>query len=222
MIITIDGPSGTGKSTVARLLAQKLKFSFFDTGAMYRAFSWWVQKEGLDLSRKSEWLDRISEFSFNIEEKENQKRYIVNGSDVTEEIRRKEITSAVSAIAAIKEVRDFFLPIQRTYAKQHDSVFEGRDLGSVVFPEADLKFFLTASPEIRGKRRYLEILSKNPQSSISLEEIIESLQGRDEQDSKREIAPLTCPANAEIIDTSNYEADEVVEILFKHVLTKKK
>jgi cytidylate kinase len=222
MIITIDGPSGTGKSTVARLLAKKLGFSFFDTGAMYRALSWWIQQEKIDMQDLKELTSRLKDFQFSIQELGEEKRYFVHDVDVTEEIRKKEINEVVSKISAIKEIRELLLPIQREYAKTHDSVFEGRDLGTVVFPEADVKFFLTASPEVRGKRRYLELLSKNPNSSIQLEEVIQSLQKRDEQDSSREIAPLKCPLDAWILDTSEYPVDQVIGMLLQYTLTKKK
>lgn len=222
MIITIDGPSGTGKSTVARLLAKKLGFSFFDTGAMYRALSWWIHQEKIDVHDLKELKKRLKDFRFSIQEHGEEKRYFVHGVDVTEEIRKKEINEAVSKISAIKEIRELLLPIQREYARTHDSVFEGRDLGTVVFPEADVKFFLTASPEVRGKRRYLELLSKNPEGSFQLEEVIESLQKRDEQDSSREIAPLKCPTDAWVLDTSEYSIDQVIEKLLQYTLTKKK
>ena len=222
MIITIDGPSGTGKSTVARLLAKKLGFSFFDTGAMYRSLVFWLQKEKMNLQGNVEWQSYLKNFHFSIEEELNEKKYFVNGLDVTQEIRKKEVNDAVSAIAAIKAIRDFFLPIQREYAKNHDSIFEGRDLGTIVFPHAEIKFFLTANAEERGKRRYLEILSKDPQSSVKLEDVIESLKKRDEQDESREIAPLKCPPDAWVLDTSDCSIDQVIEILFKYTLTKKK
>ncbi len=222
MIITIDGPSGTGKSTVARLLAQKLGFSFFDTGAMYRALSWWIQKEKIDIQDLGQLTSRLKDFEFSIQEHQHEKRYFVHSTDVTEEIRKKEINEAVSKIAAVKEIRQLLLPIQRAYARTHDSVFEGRDLGTVVFPEADVKFFLSASPEVRGQRRYLELVSKNPTASCSLEEVIESLKKRDEQDSSREVAPLKCPTDAWALDTSNYSIDQVIEMLLQYTLTKKK
>jgi len=222
MIITIDGPSGTGKSTVARLLAKKLGFSFFDTGAMYRALSWWIRQEKIDIEDLKELTCRLKDFQFSIQELGEEKRYFVHSMDVTEEIRKKEINEAVSKISAIKKIRELLLPIQREYAATHDSVFEGRDLGTVVFPRADVKFFLTASLEVRGKRRYLELLAKNPKSSIRLEEVMESLQKRDEQDSSREIAPLKCPIDAHLLDTSEYSIDQVIEMLLQHTLTKKK
>ena len=222
MIITIDGPSGTGKSTVARLLANELNFSFFDTGAMYRSLVFWIRLENLDVEDLGKLKQSLERFSFSIQEEGGVKKYFVSGIDVTEEIRKKEISEAVSEIAAIKEIRDFLLPVQREYASSHDSVFEGRDLGTVVFPKAEVKFFLTANEKVRGERRYAELLAKNKTMTQSLEEVIDSLNRRDEQDSSREIAPLKCPEDAIVVDTSDCSIEEVVEILLKHTLTKKK
>jgi cytidylate kinase len=222
MIVTIDGPSGTGKSTVAKLLAKRLGFSFFDTGAMYRSLVWWIHKKQIDLSDLEKVKDLLKTFPFVIEEGESGKRYQVGGFDVTEEIRQKSVTEAVSKISAIKEIRALLLPLQRDYAKCHDSVFEGRDLGTVVFPSADVKFFLTANPSIRGQRRYLELKAKDPHFQTPLEEVIASLQKRDEQDSGREIAPLKCPEDAIVVDTSFLSIEEVVEILLQNTLKKRK
>lgn len=222
MIITIDGPSGTGKSTVARLLAQRLGFSFFDTGAMYRALAWWIMHQKLDVRNLVNLKEQLSRFSFSITESLHEKKYSVGETDITEEIRSKEVTEAVSEISAIGEIRQLLLPVQRAYAQNHNVVFEGRDLGTVVFPQADVKIFLTARPEIRGKRRYLELSGKNLQNNHSLAEIIQSLEQRDEQDSSRKIAPLRCPEDAWILDTSDLSIDQVVEMLLQYILPKKK
>ena len=222
MIVTIDGPSGTGKSTVAKLLAKKLCFSFFDTGAMYRASVWWIHHHQIDIENVSDLAEKFSQFHLEIQEKEGLKHYLVEGVDITEEIRQKKITEEVSKISALKEVREALLPLQREYAFSHDCVFEGRDLGTVVFPKADVKIFLTANPEVRAERRYKELMVKNPRTLLSKEEVLVSLEKRDAQDMNREIAPLKCPEDAFVLDTSFYEIDQVVDLLLTHVLTKKK
>lgn len=214
MIVTIDGPSGTGKSTVARLLANKLRMSFFDTGALYRALAWWVEEKQIPWEKIPE---HLSSFSFVIQEEGGDKQYFVLGRNITEEIRKKEITEKASKVAAIKEVRASLLPLQRNYAKEHDSVFEGRDLGTVVFPEAEIKIFLTAKPEVRAERRYLEIQKKNPNLSLNREEVLDDLEKRDAQDAGREIAPLKCPEGAFVLDTSDLTTSEVVDKLYEYI-----
>src|SRR3990167_8224010 len=155
MIVTIDGPSGTGKSTVARLLAKKMHFSFYDTGALYRSVAWWILQNRIALDKIQE---QLPSFCFRIEEGSEGKKYFVHEEEVTSLIRSPEITALASKIAALKEVREALLPLQRLYAKEHDSVFEGRDLGTVVFPLADIKVFLTAKSLVRAKRRYQEMI----------------------------------------------------------------
>ncbi len=214
MIITIDGPAGTGKSTVARLLANKLGFYFFDTGAVYRSFAWWLFSQEIPLDRAEEGLNS---FSFRIGEDKNLKKYYVGNVDVTDFIRSPQISEAASKIARIKEVRADFLPIQRDFGKKHDSVFEGRDVGSVVFPEADFKFFLVASPEVRAERRYKELLLKNPREQLTKEQVLQDIRERDYQDSSREIAPLVCPEGAIVVDTSGLSIEQVVDCLFSNL-----
>ena len=216
MIVTIDGPSGTGKSTVAKELARKLQFSFFDTGALYRSLAWWT------LKKEKEVEEVLPSFDFKIEEEQEKKRYFVGNIEVTEEIRSKKITEKASKIAAVKEVRALLLPLQRNYAKKQDSVFEGRDLGSVVFPEAEVKIFLSADSLIRAKRRHKEFLAKNPGDKTTVEEFQKVMEARDKQDSSREVAPLKCPEGAFSLDTSNLTMDEVVDTLLMHVLGEKK
>ncbi len=219
MIITIDGPSGTGKSTIAKLLAAKLQISFFDTGALYRALAWWVAHEKISWDRITQVLGN---FIFSVKEDEGNKEYFVSDINVTQEIRKKEITEMASKIAAVKEVRAALLPIQKEYARKGDFVFEGRDLGTVVFPEAEVKIFLTARSDVRAKRRYKEMLEKDPMLKIELQDVLESLDKRDAQDVNREIAPLKCPEGAFILDSSDLTIHQVVEILYQHILTKKR
>jgi cytidylate kinase len=214
MIITIDGPSGTGKSTIARLLANRLRVSFFDTGAVYRALAWWIHIREISTDRI---VEHLPEFSFFIEDDGQNKQYFVLATNVTEEIRKKEITEKASKIAAIKEVRESLLPIQRDYAEKHDSVFEGRDLGTVVFPKADVKIFLTARADVRAERRFLEMQQKNPNQILKKEEVLEALEERDAQDAGREIAPLKCPEGAFVLDTSDLTISEVVDKLYDYI-----
>jgi len=202
MIITIDGPSGTGKSTTARCLAQRLGFAFFDTGALYRSFAYFSHVlQGRDV------------FSWRVQERDGGKHYIVCGIDVTNDIRSPEITALASQLAALPEVRALLLPFQRDYAKIHDTVFEGRDVGTVVFPEAEIKIFLTATPHVRAERRHREMRAKQINPPPSVEEILDALQQRDQADSTRNVAPLACPKEAFVLDTSFLVQEEVVDIL---------
>ena len=212
MIITIDGPSGTGKSTVARRVAEALHLPYFDTGAMYRAVTWYLLKEGIPLQDEGHIKAALEKFSFRIESKEKEKRYFANDIDITKEIRTKEINAAVSQVSALASV-EMLWKIQRDFGAQKAGVFEGRDMGSVVFPEAELKFFLTAKPAVRAERRLKEMQEKLPEESQkwSHDEMIKELMRRDAYDSSRALAPLTCPKGAYVIDTSRLTIDQVVE-----------
>jgi len=213
MIITIDGPSGTGKATVAKEVAKRLSFTFFDTGAMYRAITWCMMHEKISLDDENAIENLLNSFNFRIEEKNGKKQYFVGDDDVTEVIRTSEVTAKVSAVSAIGIVRKKISGIQRKFAEKSNAVFEGRDMGSAVFPKADLKIFLNARPEVRAERRFKELVEKNPHCTY--EEILRDLLLRDEADSTRAISPLIKPEDAIEIDTSNLTVDEVVEkILF--------
>jgi len=217
MIVTIDGPSGTGKTTISKLVAERLGFSHFDTGAMYRSVTWFLLDKSVDLSDLDLIQKQLCNFKYDIKDTDLGKRYYVNNKDVTDDIRSIKIVSVVSAF---KFVRALLLEAQRQYGYQASAVFEGRDLGSVVFPNAEFKFFLTASASVRSKRRLNELLSKNPNMEISEEQILESINKRDEFDSTREIAPLKCPEGAIVIDTSNLTIDQVVNQIINCVLKK--
>lgn len=212
MIITIDGPSGTGKSTVAKGVAKKLGFTFFDTGAMYRSLAWLILKEGIDPEDQTRTKEILPQFQYEIRlGPSGERRYFVQGIDVTDSIRSSSISMAASQIATYPEVREAMVKIQRKFGHAIDAVFEGRDMGTVVFPDADLKIFLTAKPKVRAERRYRELLQKFPDLSMTPEEILKEIEERDKTDSTRAISPLMQAPDAILIDTSNLTAHEVIE-----------
>lgn len=214
MIITIDGPSGTGKSTVAKGLARRLEFTFFDTGAMYRSLAWLLQKKKISPDEVEKIVALLPEFHFEIRtELEGGKRYLVNGTDVSEAIRTQQISTLASQFASISEVRKALVKIQRQFGRSADAVFEGRDMGTVVFPDADLKIFLTAKPEVRAERRYRELLAKFPDisESLSSDQILADIVQRDHNDSTRAVSPLKQAHDAILIDTSNLSVEQVIQ-----------
>ncbi|MCB1107183.1 MAG: (d)CMP kinase [Chlamydiia bacterium] len=211
MIITIDGPSGTGKSTVARRLADFLGMTYFDTGALYRAIAWKLLEEKVSYKNKEELVSLLKRFSFRIRVFNEEKHYFVGEIDVTKAIRSPEVTSIVSEVSAVKEVRDALKPLQTDFSKETDVVFEGRDLGTIVFPYADMKFYLTARPEVRAKRRFTELQKKFPDQKFSFETTLKEIQERDDYDSSREVAPLRQAEDAVLVDTSDLTIEEVVQ-----------
>ncbi|MFT4553469.1 MAG: cytidylate kinase [Chlamydiales bacterium] len=213
MIITIDGPAGSGKSSVAKNLAEKIGYIFFDSGAMYRAVTYGLIKEDID-PHNSELLSQfLQNFNYSISSEAGEKIYHVNGEDVTQHIRSRIVTNRVSEIAAIAEVRNSLVHIQRNCAKDVNAVFEGRDMGTVVFPKAQLKVFLIASPRVRAERRFNEIMAKNSEEAkaLSLKQVEDDIIRRDHLDSTREHSPLREPENAKVIDTSNLSIAEVIK-----------
>ncbi len=212
MIITIDGPSGTGKSTVAKGVAKKLRFTFFDTGAMYRSLAWLILKEKIDPLDEEKIRALLPQFQYEIRTlKQGERHYFVQGVDVTGEIRSQAISMAASQIAVYPAVREAMVKIQRHFGHAIDAVFEGRDMGTVVFPDADLKIFLTGRPEVRAERRYRELMHKFPDLSMTLDEILSEIEERDKTDSTRAISPLKKAPDALVIDTSDLTAHEVVD-----------
>lgn len=210
-VITIDGPAGTGKSTVAKGLAKALGFTYFDTGALYRAITWKVLQDRISIEDLDQLETLLKNFSFHIKDG----RYFVGDQDVTDEIRSKEVTAFVSEVSALSRVRVALKPIQTDVATEADSVFEGRDLGTVVFPEADVKFFLTARAEVRADRRYKELVGRFPKQEFSYEKILKEIQKRDQYDSSRKVAPLKQADDAILVDTSDLTIDEVIEEMKK-------
>lgn len=214
MIITIDGPVGTGKSTIAKKLAESIGYIYFDTGAMYRTLTYGVLKENIDLSDMEQLDAFLKTFPdmFDIKVIQKERRYFYGEEEVTHKIRQREVTSLVSEISAIKEIRDLLISLQRELSIGVNAVFEGRDMGSVVFPDALLKVFLTGRNEVRAKRRFDEFKAKYPKEmeSLTFEECLEDINKRDAQDMTRENSPLIQAKNALIVDTSDLSIEEVV------------
>jgi CMP/dCMP kinase len=205
MIVAIDGPAGAGKSTIARELARKLGFSYLDTGAMYRA----VALGALRAGARSTDGPALGDLTASLELAVDGDRVLVDGTDVTREIRGREVTEVVSDIAAHPEVRRALVGRQRDLARKGDVVVEGRDIGTVVFPDADVKVYLTASLEERAARRLKQL--GLPSSRDALASQMDEIALRDRRDSSRPESPLTRPADALVVDTTNRSVAEVVE-----------
>lgn len=212
MIITIDGPVATGKSTIAKKLASAIGYIYYDTGAMYRMVTLAVLKNKIDLNNTDQLKEFLSKFDFDIKIKKGERRYFLDKEDVSDVIRQSEVTSQVSRISANPLVREKLVAIQREHAKGVNAVFEGRDMGTVVFPDANLKIFLTGRPEVRAKRRFDELKSKYPEISkdLTLEQCLKEIQDRDNYDTSREVSPLCKAADAFEVDTSDLDVDEIV------------
>ncbi len=210
LVITIDGPSGAGKSTVARILAERLGYVYVDTGAMFRAvaYAYKMKKEEEDLEQ---FLGKVKlSFEFGKDTK-----VFLDGVELKEELRDPQISLLASELSKNPAVREYLKKIQRDVGKNGGIVIEGRDTGSVVFPDADVKFFLDAKIEERAKRRFLEL--KRRMDNVTLEKIREEIEKRDREDSLRPIAPLVIPSGAHYLDTTGLTVDEVVKELLKHV-----
>ena len=216
MIVTIDGSAGTGKSTLAKRLARALGFSCFDTGAMYRSLAWKLLEEKIAFQEGPELDALLARFAFRVDSSvPHAPRFFVGDEEVTTEIRAPHISTYASRVAAFPSARKALVQIQRAFGAQGDVVFEGRDIGTIIFPSADVKFFLTARSDVRAKRRYEELLQKFPDLSLTLsaEQILEEIEQRDRQDINRSCAPLRKPEGAVEIDTSDHSIDEILIIL---------
>lgn len=208
MIIAIDGPAGSGKSTISKLVAKDLDLIYLDTGAMYRLVTLKALKMGI-LDENLENLDKINELLDNLEIDIREDGFYLDGVDVSEEIRKPIVSENVSKIAAIKEVRIKMVDLQRAFSKEKNVILDGRDIGTVVFPNADLKVFLVADARERANRRYKELTEKG--ENVSLEEIYQNILMRDKIDSTREEAPLKKAEDAVEVDTTSKNIDEVKE-----------
>ncbi len=214
-IIALDGPAGAGKSTVAVLLAEALGIPYLDTGAMYRAVGLMAYRDGwrppLDPDSDGPEISRLAEGRLRLEPGPNRMRVWVDEVEVTQEIRSPECSAMASAVSALSEVRRALVPEQRRMGLVNGGVMEGRDIGSVVFPDAALKVFLTASPQTRAQRRYDELVAKG--LAVTLEEVLEDQSQRDFRDSNRADSPLVVAPGAVVVDTSGMTLHEVVQRL---------
>ncbi len=212
--IAIDGPAGAGKSTMAKRLAKELGYYYVDTGAIYRTVAYFLDLLGVS-PKDADGVERyIDELTINIEYDEDGKQHmLMNGMDVTDEIRTQGISQKASLVSAHPLVREVLLDMQRDVAKAHNVIMDGRDIGTVVLPKANVKIFLTASAEVRAKRRYDELIAKGQKAN--LEQVLKDIQQRDYQDTHREIAPLKMAKDSVKLDTSDLDIDGVIAAMKK-------
>ncbi len=209
IIIAIDGYSSCGKSTLAKELAQTLSYAYIDTGAMYRAVTLYIIKHKIDIQDSSQIEDALKQVQIHFKNIEGKNHTFLNHVNVEEEIRKMYVSNQVSNVAAISAVRRFLVKQQQAMGLKKGIVMDGRDIGTVVFPQAELKFFMTASPEVRAKRRFDELRSKN--QNITLEEVLHNLQERDRIDTGRADSPLMQANDAIVIDNSNLSKQEQLQ-----------
>lgn len=211
--IAIDGPAGAGKSTIAKVLAEKLRCVYLDTGAIYRTVAYHMSVMGISPKDKDGVRRLIDDVNITIEWPGDGKQHmILNMMDVTDEIRTPQISMGASIVSAYPFVRDVLLDLQRDVAKKEDVIMDGRDIGTVVLPNADLKIFLTASAAVRAERRCRELEEKGKPQPYR--EVLADIEKRDEQDMNRPVAPLCCAPDGIVVDSSNMTIEEVVEAIY--------
>lgn len=217
--VAVDGPAGAGKSSISKVVAKKLGYLYIDTGAMYRAVTWAVLQNGLEPTDESAVTALLGTLTLRLEPTDEAFIVFVNGQDITKDIRSQAVNQAVSQIASIKAVREFLVAQQQAMAAAGGVILDGRDIGSVVLPNAELKIYLTASVEARAKRRWLETKDKE---SISLETIKKSVMARDEMDMNRKESPLVCVPEAIVVNSDNLSFDETVDRMIQLITAAEK
>lgn len=211
--VAVDGPAGSGKSTICDIVAEELNLIHIDTGSMYRAITYLALENKINLDD-----EKAYDFVKNVKIMYKNNKIFANGIDVTEKIRSKEVTNNVSKVSSFLNVRNHLVDLQRTAAQGKHVIMDGRDIGTVVLPNADLKIFLTANIEKRAERRMLEMHAKG--QDVDLLAVIEDIKLRDHKDSTRKESPLVIPKDAIIVDTTNYNIKETVQIIIKEILKK--
>ncbi|MCD6292114.1 MAG: (d)CMP kinase [Deltaproteobacteria bacterium] len=207
-IITIDGPSGAGKSTVSKKIAARLNLSYIDTGAMYRCVAWAAREAGLDVTCEDSFSQLLQNIKIRFQASGESNLVFCNGQEVTSTIRSPEMDALASAISSLSCVRKALLPLQRTAAQNDSAIIDGRDAGTVIFPDADLKIYLDADLVTRAKRRFVE---QKINTEVNLENVTEAIANRDQADSSRSEAPLIKAADAILIDTTNLDIESVCQ-----------
>lgn len=211
--IAIDGPAGAGKSTIAKAVSKKLNYIYIDTGAMYRAIGLYYLNNKIDINKEESVNELIDNIKVEITYEDSLQRIILNGEDITDLIRTEEVSHAASVVSTYKNVREKLVSLQRELAESNSVVMDGRDIGTVVLPNASVKIFLTASTEERAKRRYKELIEKG--QDVDLEGIKKDIEERDYRDMNRENSPLKQASDAILVDTSNMTIEEVIDEILK-------
>lgn len=211
--IAIDGPSGSGKSSISKVLAKKLGFISLDTGALYRTIAYFLKNRKINYEDENTVAQNLQDINMNLRYLNSNQRVFLNDKDVTNVIRSEEISMISSRISAMPCIRNYLLEFQRNMAKKHNIIMDGRDIGTVVLPNADVKIFLTASPEVRAKRRYLQLIESGEKAEYNA--IVADVIKRDFNDTHRKISPLKQAKDAIFFDSSKYDFEQTVDNLLK-------
>ncbi len=216
--IALDGPSGAGKSTISKIIAKKLGYIYVDTGAMYRSIALFAMDKGVSTTSAQQIIPLLKDIEIELKYVDDVQHIFLNNEDVSEKIRQNEVSMHASNVSAIKEVREFLFNLQRDMAKKNNIIMDGRDIGTVVLPDADVKIYLTASADDRAKRRYNELLEKG--QAVSYDDLLNQINERDFNDTNREIAPLKQADDAVLVDTTGFELQKSVEVIYSIICDK--
>lgn len=211
--IAIDGPSGSGKSSISKCLAKKLGFVHVDTGALYRTIAYYLCKNNVDYSNSEKVCENLKDIDIKVKFSNNNQNVFLNGVNVTDKIRSADISIASSRISSMSLVRKFLLDLQKDIAKENNVIMDGRDIATVVLPNSEVKIFLTASPEVRAKRRYNQMVADDPE--INFSDVLKNINERDFNDTHREISPLKISDYAVVFDNSDLTFDQTVNSILK-------